>query len=47
MADVNAEQGAKAVEEIEKTYGENKALFVKTDVTKLEEFESNVMSHLY
>lgn len=36
---MNPEFGAKALEEIEKEFGSNKAIFIKTDVTKIEEFE--------
>lgn len=39
IADVNVESGNAALSEMEKTFGPNKAIFVKTDITLHEEFE--------
>ncbi|CAG9761038.1 unnamed protein product [Ceutorhynchus assimilis] len=39
LADVNAEVGQKAIEEIESEFGKGKAVFVVTDVTSSEQFE--------
>lgn len=39
LADVNEEHGRRALEGIEKEFGQNKALFVNTDVTDKKKFE--------
>ncbi|VEN35138.1 unnamed protein product [Callosobruchus maculatus] len=39
LADVNPELGAKALQEIEKEFGPNKAIFSHTDVTDYNQFE--------
>lgn len=39
IADVNQELGDQAIKQIESKHGENKAIFVKTDVTNYGEFE--------
>lgn len=39
LADVNPELGATALEDITKTFGPNKAIFITTDVTSYEQFE--------
>lgn len=41
VADVNDDFGKKALEEIQKEFGPNKAIYVKTDVTNKEQFEGN------
>lgn len=40
IADVSEENGAKVVQEYEQKYSKERILFVKTDVTNCEEFES-------
>lgn len=39
LADLNQEFGQNALQEIEREFGTNKAIFVKTDVTNIHEFE--------
>lgn len=40
LADVNEQVGKSSEAELNKTYGAGKALFVKTDVSRYDEFES-------
>ncbi|KAG5881900.1 hypothetical protein JTB14_004795 [Gonioctena quinquepunctata] len=40
IADIDAKSGAGAVDKLNKTYGANKALFIKTDVTKADQLEA-------
>jgi len=39
IADVDDAKGAEAVKQLTEEFGENKAIFIKTDVTKADEFE--------
>lgn len=39
LADINEELSGKALQEIEETFGKNKAIYVKTDVRSIEQFE--------
>lgn len=41
IADINEGFGNKALEEIKKEFGPNKAIYVKTDVTNKQDFEGN------
>ncbi|KAJ8983044.1 hypothetical protein NQ317_013249 [Molorchus minor] len=40
IADTNAAKGEEAVQTLNKSFGENKAVFIKTDVTKLDQLEA-------
>ncbi|KAF2899024.1 hypothetical protein ILUMI_07151, partial [Ignelater luminosus] len=40
IADINAVKGEEAIKEITKEFGANRAIFVKTDVTKVDQLES-------
>lgn len=42
MADVSLEMGRHAVEDLEQEFGNNRAIFVKTDVTDYVEFEGEL-----
>lgn len=42
IADVNVEQGSKSLQELQKKYGENSAIFVKTDVCNEEQFKEAI-----
>jgi len=39
ILDINAEEGSQAVKELSKEFGDDKTIFIKTDVTKSNEFE--------
>ncbi|KAH0998955.1 hypothetical protein HUJ05_008112 [Dendroctonus ponderosae] len=40
LADISPELGSKALQQIEKEFGKNKAIFIKTDVTSYAQFEA-------
>ncbi|ERL86286.1 hypothetical protein D910_03695 [Dendroctonus ponderosae] len=46
LADISPELGSKALQQIEKEFGKNKAIFIKTDVTSYAQFEGSTVTPL-